>query len=126
MAKYCCCEQFYNIDDFKEGARVKFRELPVSIAKELRLIIDEDFTIKSVLFKVNQLGEIMMVVELNQLPGRYFSPNILMAKRVDATPVEKVRENTLKQLIKENTELSSENSYLKNTLYHSLLGNFEN
>ena len=68
----------------------------------------------------------MMVVELNQLPGKYFSPNILIAKRVDATPVEKVRENTLKQLIKENTELSSENSYLKNTLYHSLLGNFEN
>jgi hypothetical protein len=77
MAKYCCCENFYSVEDFKKGAKVKFRELPVRMSRELKLIVDEVMTIKSVLFRINQLGDLMVVVELDQLPGVYFSPSIL-------------------------------------------------
>lgn len=126
MAKYCeCCSNFYSIDSFKKGAKVRFRELPVRIAAELRLLIDEDFTIKDVLFKVNNLGEVMMVVELDQLPGTYFSPNILIVKDLKATPVNKTKDNTFRELIEDNITLRSENSYLRNTLNHAFRGNFE-
>lgn len=125
MAKYCCCENFYNVEDFKKGAKVKFRELPVRMSKELRLIVDEVMTIKSVLFRINQLGDLMVVVELDQLPGVYFSPGILTVININAKPVEKAKDNTFRSLIELNNNLSAENSYLRNTLNHALNGNFE-
>jgi hypothetical protein len=125
MAKYCCCENFYSVEDFKKGAKVKFRELPVRMSRELKLIVDEVMTIKSVLFRINQLGDLMVVVELDQLPGVYFSPSILSVININAKPVEKIKDNTFRSLIEMNNNLSAENSYLRNTLNHALNGNFE-
>lgn len=125
MAKYCCCEHFYNLDEFIEGARVKFRELPIRLAHELRLVMDEDFTIKKVLVKCNSLGDLLMVVELDQLPGVYFSPNVLTIKKVEANPVEKLRENTIMQLVKDINDLTAENTALRHLLARGVRNNFE-
>jgi hypothetical protein len=124
--KYCNCEQFYDSEAFKSGAKVTFRELPVIETKRLSTILDDEFTIKAVLFKVNGLGDIIMAIELNELPGKYFSPNLFRAVEVTATPAEKVTDNTLDNLISTNKELSIENSYLKSIVEHSFLGNFNN
>lgn len=125
MAKYCCCSHFYDLNDFAKGAKVKFRELPVRIAQKLRLILDEDFTIKSVVVRVNNLGDLAVFFELDQIPGELISPNVLMVKDQDATPVQKVRDNTFRSLIEDNIELSSQNAALRHELNRGLKGDFD-
>lgn len=125
MAKYCCCNHFYELDDFMKGATVKFRELPVTIADRIRLILDEDFTINRVVVRVNNLGDLAVFFELNQLPGEWISPNVLAVKDTNAEPVQKVRDNTLRSLIEDNIELYSENRVLRHTLNRGLRGDFD-
>lgn len=125
MAKYCCCEHFYDLNDFVEGAVVTFRELPVRMAKKLRLLLDEDFTIKSTKVRVNNLGDLTVFFELDQLPGEYVSPNVLQVKKTDATPTKRLRDNTLKALIEDNIELNQENAKLRHALNRGLKGDFE-
>jgi hypothetical protein len=124
MAKYCNCDNFYNIEDFKKGARVKFKELPITSMKKLRLIIDDEFSVTNVLFRVTSLGNISIVVELDKIPGAYFSPSVLTAIDVNSRPISTEGNNTLKKLISDFNDLSSENSYLRNLLNHSINGNF--
>lgn len=125
MAKYCCCEHFYNLDEFIEGARVVFRELPIRMVRELRLLSDDEFTIKRMLIKCNGLGDLMVVAELDQLPGVYFSPNVLTIKKLNANPVEKIRDNTMAQLIKDINDLNMENTALRHHLARNIKNNFE-
>ena len=124
MAKYCKCENFYNIDNFKRGARVKFRELPIADMRELNLVLDEEFKISKVLFKVNQLGDLMVVVELDKLPGKYFSPSILQVLKIDTEKEEKIDKRVIRELVNKINELTIDNSYLRSTLMNGLLGKF--
>lgn len=108
-----------------KGAKVKFRELPVTIAKKMRLIIDEDFTIKTAVVRVNNLGDLAVFFELDQLPGELISPNVLAVKGLDSEPVNLVRDNTFRSLIEDNIELSAQNAALRHTLNRGLRGDFD-
>lgn len=125
MAKYCCCEHFYDLNEFVEGARVKFRELPVSMAKELALVIDDEFTIKRFLVKCNSLGDLFTVVELDQLPGKLFSPNVLTMKKVEAKPIDKLNDRTIMNLVGKVNDLTMENTALRHTLARGVRNNFD-
>lgn len=127
MAKYCNCDKFYKVKEFEEGATVKFKELPIKLVKELRLMGDEKFKIKSTLFKVKQTGEVSMVVELDKIPGRYLDPSILIALSTESLESSSPKDDdlTIRNLIKEINTLKAENSYLRSIFNHSLNNNFE-
>lgn len=125
MAKYCNCEKFYDSVSFVKGAHIKFRRLPVRLMKELKLLVDEDYTIKDIIFKLNTLGEIQVVIELNQLPGVYFNPSDLTVRSIkELDKIKKDDYNTLHRLIENCNQLLERNAYLESLVNNSLRGNF--
>lgn len=125
MAKYCCCDNFYESNEFIKGGRVKFRELPIASIARLSTVMDDEFTIEKLVFKITPLGELSILVELKELPGNLFSPSVFSAVRVDATPVKIANPRTIDTMINNINELTEENSYLRSTLNHGVLHNFE-
>lgn len=126
MAKYCNRDKFYDINDFKVGSKVRFRSLPIPSLKKLKLVLDEEFSIKSIIVRVNSIGELSILMELDKLPGKYFSPSVLSLTSmngVESIDISYKGTDTLQELINKNNDLSSRNSYLESLLTNSLNGN---
>lgn len=121
MATYCDCEKIFSSEDFKKNAYLKFREMPVRLASQLRLLTGDIFTVKDVVFKVNGLGNIVTGIELNQLEGEYISPSVFQVVKMNPSgDLGSNGPNKLQELIAENNELRTRNAYLESLLRNSL------
>lgn len=65
-----------------KGSKVEFIKYPISMLCELRNINKSEFTINDIYCKITALGNLCMLIELEELPGKLFSPKILVSNGV--------------------------------------------
>jgi hypothetical protein len=64
------------------GSKVEFIKFPINMLCELRSINKTEFTVRDIYCKITALGNFCMLVELEELPGKLFSPKILVSNGV--------------------------------------------